>query len=203
MRSPNSIKMLSKESQVTEEIKRFTEQAAPLGVCEQNLSLGQELEQLENLLSDGIKVPLTELMILDSEQLLAKLHSIKARLPMVFAHAQDILRNKHEIIQSAENYARNLVESAEDHAAQILSKSDLVRESELEASKIMFRVHKECEQIKQKTQADMEQLRAITIAECQEMQAGSDHYADAVLGNLEQEVSSILGVIRNGRQQLK
>ena len=195
--------MLSKQSQVDKEIAEFKEQETPSEICEQNLSLAQELEQLDTLLAEGVKIPLTELIILDREQLLDKLDLVKTKLPIVFAHAQDILNNKREIIQEAESYARNLVESAEDRAAQILSKSALVQEAELEASKIMFRVHKECEQIKQKNQAEMEQLREITLAECQEIQAGSNNYADAVLSNLEQELSNILAVIRNGRQQLK
>lgn len=194
--------MLSKESQVDKKTTEFEEQEASSRFCSQNSSLAQKLKQLEILLTEGVKIPLTDLMIVDCEQLLDKLNFIKTKLPTLLAHAQDILNNEREIIQSAENYARNLVESAEDHATQILSKSALVREAELEASKIMFRVHKECEQIRQQNQAEMEQLKATTLAECQEIQAGSDDYADAVLSNLEREVTNILAVVRNGRQQL-
>ncbi|MDJ0688282.1 MAG: DivIVA domain-containing protein [Xenococcaceae cyanobacterium MO_188.B32] len=194
--------MLSKESQVNQETTEFKEQEPLSEICEQNLSLAKELEQLETLLADGVKVPLTELIILDREQLLEKLDLIKTKLPLLLAHAQDILNNEREIIRSAESYAHNLIKSAEERAAQILSKSALVREAELEASKIMFRVHKECEQLRQKNQAEMEHLRETTLAECQTIQVGSDRYADAVLGNLEQELGNILAVIRNGRQQL-
>ena len=194
--------MLSKESPVDKKITEFEEKEASSGICEQNLSWAQELEQLETVLAEGVKVPLTDLMIVDGEQLLNKLNLIKTKLPILFAHAQDILNNEREIIQSAEDYARNLVKSAEDHATQILSKSALVREAELEASKIMFRVHKECEQMRQQNQAALEQLKETTIAECQEIQAGSNDYADTVLSNLEREVSNILAVVRNGRQQL-
>ncbi len=195
--------MLSKESQVNQETTEFQDQETSSRICEQNLSLARELEQLETLLADGAKIPLTELIIVDREQLLNLLNLIKTKLPMALARAQDILNNEREIIQSAESYARNLIQSAEEHATKILSKSALVQEAELEASKIMFRVHKECEQIRQKNQAEMEQLREATMAECQEIQAGSDRYADAVLSNLEREVSNILAVVRNGRQQLK
>lgn len=203
VRSPNSIAMLSEESSVNQKKIEQQEQRASPEIYEHHLSLAQELKQLEALLLNGVKVPLTELVLLDQEQLLDKVDVIKTKLPAIFAHTQDILSNKREIIEEAESYARNLVASAENHANQILGKSSLVREAELEASKIMFRVHKECEQIKQKTQAEMAQLRAETLAECQEIQTGSDDYADAVLGNLEQELSNILTVVRNGRQNLK
>lgn len=195
--------MFSEESQVNPPRKAQREQKAPSEMYDYHLSLAQELEQLEALLLSGVKVPLTELVVLDQEQLLEQVDVIKTKLPAIFAYIQDILLNKHQIIQEAENYARNLVASAENHADQILSKSSLVQEAELEASKIMFRVHKECEQIRQKTHAEMEQLRQVTRAECQEIQTGSDQYADSVLGNLEQELSNILTVVRNGRQNLK
>ena len=195
--------MLSKESQVNEEDKKLREQNTPSQTFEQNFTWQEELENLEILLQEGVKVPLTELILIDREQLLKQLYLIKTKLPIVFAQAKDVLSNKHRIIQEAEDYAYNLVESAEDSAAQIISKSALVRQAELEATKIMFQVHKECEQLRQKTQAEIEQLKKTTIEECQRIQVGSDNYADAVLGDLEQQLSDMLSVIRNGRQQLE
>lgn len=202
-RSPNLIDMLSKESQVNQPTTKSESQKTPSQIYEHHVSLAKELEQLEALLLSGIKVPLTELVLLDKEELLDRVHLIKTKLPAIFANVQNVLSSKQEIIQEAESYARNLVESAENHARQIVSKSALVRQAELESSKILFRVHKECEQIRQQTQAQMEQLKEATKAECQEIQTGADNYADAVLGNLEQELSNILTVVRNGRQKLK
>lgn len=195
--------MLGNESSVNRQTIESPEKETPGEIYEYHLSLARELKHLEALLLDGIKVPLTDLVLVDREQLLDKVNLIKTKLPAIFAYVQDILNSKSEITEEAENYARNLVQSAENHANQILSKSAMVRKAELEASKIMFRVHKECEELKQKTQAEMEQLREATLAECQEIQTGSDRYADAVLSNLEQELSNILTVVRNGRQNLQ
>ncbi|NEO66806.1 MAG: DivIVA domain-containing protein, partial [Moorea sp. SIO4G2] len=47
-----------------------------------------------------------------------------------------------------------------------------------------------------------EQMRQMTLAECEEIQNGADAYADGVLYNIEQHLSDMLRVIRNGRQQL-
>ena len=195
--------MLSEEFQVNEEAQKLKEQETLTEIDGQNYTWQHQLEQLEALCVDAVKIPLTELIILNKEQLLNQLYLIKTKLPVEFTRATDILHHKCQIIQEAEDYARNLVKSAEDSAAQILSKSALIRQAELEATKIMFQVHKECEQLRQKTYAEIEQLRQTTIAECQEIQVGSDNYADAVLGDLEQQLGDMLTVIRNGRQQLK
>ena len=45
-------------------------------------------------------------------------------------------------------------------------------------------------------------MRARAIAECDEIQNGADDYADHVLDSIEQQLTNMLQVIRNGRQQL-
>jgi hypothetical protein len=39
--------------------------------------------------------------------------------------------------------------------------------------------------------------------ECDDIQNGADDYADAVLTSIEQQLTEMLRVIRNGRQQLQ
>ncbi|NEP44645.1 MAG: DivIVA domain-containing protein, partial [Okeania sp. SIO2H7] len=60
----------------------------------------------------------------------------------------------------------------------------------------------EIEQIRYQAQQELEQMRARAIAECDEIQNGADDYADHVLGNIEQQLTDMLQVIRNGRRHL-
>jgi hypothetical protein len=49
---------------------------------------------------------------------------------------------------------------------------------------------------------EIEQLRHQTMRECDQIQNGADQYADAVLNHLEQQLSDMLKVVINGRQQI-
>jgi cell division septum initiation protein DivIVA len=167
-----------------------------------DFDLQQELNQLENLILDGVHVPLTGLTIIDEQQILEQLNLIKTNLPTALATAIEILAYKQQIIQEAVTYAHHVVESAQIQANQILNESAIIRKAELEATTIKIQAEQECQQLKSETQSKIEKWRELTIAECQEMQAGADDYADAVLGNLEKQLKDMLSVIHKGRQQL-
>ncbi|MBD2018610.1 hypothetical protein H6F43_00230, partial [Leptolyngbya sp. FACHB-36] len=111
-------------------------------------------------------------------------------------------------------YARELIEQAEQRAAQILDEMGILRQAELEAQQIRQRVHQECDAVKEQTiaeidrmrrqaQQELETLQQMALAECDEIQAGADRYADRVLTDMEHQLSEMLRVIRNGRQQLQ
>ena len=60
----------------------------------------------------------------------------------------------------------------------------------------------EIEQQRQMANGEVEQIYRKSVSEAQQIQEGADEYADAVLTRLEQELGEMLGVVRNGRQQL-
>jgi cell division septum initiation protein DivIVA len=169
---------------------------------ETDFDLQKKLARLEDLILEGVHIPLTGMTIVDEQQVLNQLELIKTNLPIALAAAIEITSRKQEILQEAVNYARNLVESAQAQANQILNESAIIRKAELEAAKIRFQTEQECRKLKQQTQEEVERWRQYAITECQEIQAGADDYADAVLGNIEEQLKDMLGVICKGRQQL-
>ncbi len=167
-----------------------------------NVNIQAELDYLEDLISNGTHIPLTQLIILDKGLVLDCLDAIKEHLPVELAAAVEIVNYKQQIIQQAENYARQLVTSAREKASAMVQEAAIVRQAELEAAKIKLRIEAECDRLEAKTQAEIEQWRELAKAECLEIQAGADQYADRVLSNLEQQFNDMLGVIQQGRQQL-
>jgi len=161
-----------------------------------------ELDNLEYLVEDGTRIPLTELVILDQGALLDRLNAIKEILPKELATAIEIVNRQQEIIAEAENHALRLVESAEERANSILQESAIVRQAELDGAKTRLKTEQECEQLIETTQNEIQQWRQDAISECEEIQTGADNYADGVLSNIEQQLRDMLIVIQNGRQQL-
>ncbi|MDB9315825.1 hypothetical protein PN462_22125 [Spirulina sp. CS-785/01] len=173
-----------------------------------------ELNRLEELILDNPRVPFTRKTIVDEERLLDQLDLVRINLPEAFEEANEILRQKEEIFLQAEEYAQDIIESAQQHANQLLDEMGLMRQAEIEAAQLRASVQQECEELQQKTLAEieqtrmqamqeLEQMRQLAIAECEEIQDGADDYADAVLTRIEQQLSDMLRVIRNGRQQLR
>lgn len=169
---------------------------------ELQFDIQSELEQLEELILDAARIPLTELIVLDEAKILERLELISSNLPLELASAVEVLQRQRQIIAEAENYARRLVHLAEEKATAIIQESAIVSQAQLEAARITAEAEEKCLRLRQETQAEIEQWRQMAIAECQEIQVGADRYADEVLGNIEQQCQDILTVIKNGRQQL-
>jgi cell division septum initiation protein DivIVA len=159
------------------------------------------------------QIPLTGRTLVDEEQLLEQLDIVRLNLPIALQEAEIIVRHKDEILQEAELYAEEIIEAAEERAGQILNEIGLVQQAKMEADRLRQQVHLDCEaiqkatiteieQIRYQAQQELEQMRARAIAECDEIQNGADDYADHVLGNIEQQLSDMLQVIRNGRRHL-
>ena len=190
-------------------LRRSTfEQSAPSDThidddIELNVDFQQELEGLESLILDSVRIPLTELVVIDEGLVLDRLDSIRQQIPRELEIAKAILQHNQEILKQAEDYARNLIESAKKQANRIIQESALVRQAELEATRIKIEAQRESEQLRQKTQEEIEYWRELAIAEYEDIQNGADDYARNVLGNLEGQLSQMLAIIHNGYQQLE
>ncbi|MCY7283629.1 MAG: hypothetical protein LH679_09335 [Cyanobacteria bacterium CAN_BIN43] len=177
------------------------------------VDLQRELNRLEEILLDSPRIPLSRRTLINEEQFLEQLDLVRLNLPSAFQEAAEIVVHKEDILQEAEQYAQEIIAAAEQRAAQILNDMGLVRQAEMEATQIRQQVQQECDTIQQQTLADIDQMRRRAqqeldemqrqaLAECEEIQAGADDYADRVLRDMEQQLTEMVRVVRNGRQQL-
>ncbi|WRH68572.1 MAG: DivIVA domain-containing protein [Planktothrix sp. GU0601_MAG3] len=178
------------------------------------IDIQRELNRLEEMILDSPRIPLTRRTLVDEEQLLDQLDLIRLNLPSAFQESDIIVRHKDEILQEAEEYAREIIDMAEQRAARILNEMGLIQQAKSEADQLRQQVQHECdtlqqqtlseiEQIRYRLQQELEEMRSRTMAECEEIQNGADDYADHVLGSIEQQLNEMMRVIRNGRQQVQ
>ncbi len=174
------------------------------------VDLEQELNQVEEIVLSSPRIPLIGRTLVDEEQLLEKLDLVRLKLPAALGQAEEIIRQKDEIILQAEEYAEEIIDAAEARAAQIVNEMGIIRQAEREADLIRQQVQQEydaaeaeIESMRRQAQQEVEQVRQRAIRECEEIQQGADQYADSVLKNIEQQLSDMLRVIRNGRKELQ
>lgn len=174
----------------------------------------RELSRLEEMILESPRLPLVGRTIIDEDQLLDQLDLVRINLPEAFAQALEILRQRDEILQQAQEYGEDLIAAAERSAAQILDETRIIQQAELQARRIREQVKRECEELQEQTLSEVEQmrleslqeldqLRQLALAECEDIQEGADDYADSVLVNIEQQLTDMLRVIRNGREKLE
>jgi cell division septum initiation protein DivIVA len=178
-----------------------------------DFDIQSELDRLEQMILESSRIPLTGKTLVDEELLLDQLDLIRINLPEAFKKALAVLERKQDILSEAEEYAQRMIQSAQQRAAQILDETGIIQQAQLEASQIRQQVQQECEALQRKTiteseqlrrsvQQELQQLHQQTLAECQSIQQGADDYADTVLNSIEHQLTNLLKVVHNGRQQL-
>jgi len=180
----------------------------------EGLILKRQLQELEEIILDSPRVPLTRQTLVDEDKLLDYLDQVRVNLPEVFQRAEQILQDRETILAQARDYAQEIIRNAEQRAAQIADEVKIVQQAELEAQQVRQAVQEECtiarqktsaeiERIRQQARQELEQVRQATLAECEQLQAGADTYADRVLTDMERQLGQILQVIRSSRQHLQ
>ena len=197
----------------------------------QSADILAEIDRLEESILNSPRVPLTGKTVVNEEELLDHLDTVRANLPdalktakevldykhQIIAEAQqqakEILDYKHQIIAEAQQQAKEIIAEANRHAYQVANESGIVDRAEIEAMQIRQMTIAECEQIRLQTTIEVERIRnhniqelertrQVAIRDCQQIQAGADEYADGVLSGMECQLTDLIQAIQRGRQQL-
>jgi F0F1-type ATP synthase membrane subunit b/b' len=178
----------------------------------ETLDIQGELNRLEELFIDSRHF--FRWALVHEDDFLDQLDLVREHLPEAFRQAEDLLRQRDDILAQAEEYAQKVVEDAERRATQLINDNVILRQAEYEAQQLRSQLQTECdaaqdktigeiEQMRQRAQQDLEGMRQMGLQEAEEIQRGADEYADSVLRDMEAQMSDMLRVVRNGRQQLK
>jgi hypothetical protein len=179
----------------------------------ESLDVLAAIECLENRILQSPRVPLTGKTMVNEEELLEQLDSIRLNLPEIVVTAHEIVRYKEHLIQSAQQQAQQIIAEANQRAYQVANELGIIDRAEQEAMQMREIAISECDRLRQQTileaqrlsdlnSQEMERLRARVTQECQQVQNGADEYADRVLHEMEDRLTDILQVIQHGRNRL-
>lgn len=176
------------------------------------LDIKEQIDQLEVIIFESFKIPLTSLVVVNEEKLLKQLDEVKRKIPQQIEQAIDVLLRKKMIIAEAEDCAQRIIDSAQKRANQILNESGIIQQAEMEARELRHSVHLECDSLQRHTLEEVEKMRTNTVQQVNHMihsaqqqsdsmYRGADEYVDSVLNHLEQELHEMLKVVERGRRQ--
>ena len=124
-------------------------------------------------------------------------------LPDFVHEAVYIVKEKNSILEQAYEDRDYIIKKAQQEAEQIKNQSRIIQQARQEAAQIQSQTEKECEDFRQISVQEIEKLRQQASAECEQLRKDADDYAASVLTNLEQRLTQMLEVTRNGRDSLQ
>ena len=139
------------------------------------------LENLEDLLTNGAKVPFSTKVMVDSEEVGEILEEIRLKLPDELKQAKWVKEERQRIIQDANKEAEDIVREAETKIISMIDNHEITRQAMAQKEEIIESANKVSKEISM----------------------GTREYADALLERLEEILNETLTVIHNNRKELK
>ena len=95
------------------------------------------IDEIEEMICSGARVPMTSKALVDQEQCLTTLDMLRANWPLDVLEAQRVLAKEGQVLEQADTEARAIRERAEREAMLILEQSQLVKMAEVRAREVI------------------------------------------------------------------
>ena len=134
------------------------------------------VEQLESLVANGKKLPLTNNVVVDQERALNLIDELRAAVPEEVRAAKRITAEGERVIEKAEQEAERIIARAQEQAAFLIDERGLTEAAREESERIVTRGRSDAEDIRR----------------------GADEYAVSVLVGLEGDLVRTLQSVKKG-----
>ena len=94
-----------------------------------------QLDQLEEIILQGLRLPLTGMLLVDEEEAIEVLSRIRARFPPSFQQAQALINQRQDYLKQTRSQGSSLMQEAKERREQLIQQS--VREAERRAKQVM------------------------------------------------------------------
>jgi uncharacterized small protein (DUF1192 family) len=134
------------------------------------------LDQLETLINEGWRVPLTTKLVLDEDECLNIIDKLRVSIPTEIKKAKRIQQEGQKIVVQGQEDADRIVSLAREQAIRMIDGDDLREQVQKRVNSIIEDAQKEAVQIR----------------------LGADQYALQSLVDLETRVAALHTTVRNG-----
>lgn len=139
------------------------------------------LENLEEILDAGTKVPLTSKVVVDKDEIQDLIEDIRLKLPEELKHAKWVKEERQNIIMAAQKDAEDIKREAENQIISMINEHEITRQAQMKKEEIIE--------------------SANTVA--RDISTGTTEYADAILERLEEILQETLQVVHGNRKELR
>ena len=156
------------------------------------MSVSTILDDIENLVVDAKRMPLTNSIFISESDLVRLLDNLRQELPNELANAQEIMDSRDEILNQARGESEQIISRAKDTAEQMIDESKIVQESKEKAELIM-----------EQTKAQAKELYETSYQQARQLRLNANNYANQVFDHLILNVGNALEVLKQARDELQ
>jgi cell division septum initiation protein DivIVA len=162
-----------------------------------------QLERLEDLILAGMSVPLTSWTVVNGDELVPLLDSLRVALPQELLKAQEQVEQRDLMIKATEARAQQIIDEAHHQANQLVQESEIMKAINQEADRVRGQIMQELETLYRKTQAEADHMKRQAFEEARTIVEGAEAYAANLLVKLDDNLSDCQQIVRNGHRALQ
>ncbi|MDO7787165.1 ATPase [Desulforamulus aquiferis] len=145
------------------------------------MELFNVLNELEELIEESPKVPMTKRIMVDENRILDYLDRIRTSLPEEVRQAKWLVKERDKVLSESKKEAQRMLEDVTREIEKRADDSEIVRQAEKLAEETIKKSEEVAAQIRQ----------------------GAREYADEILEQMEDKLGKILSEIQQGREELR
>lgn len=146
------------------------------------MELLELLEQIEDIVENGVRMPLTGgKTLVDKDALLELIQDMRLKMPEELKQAKRIMEDKNRILAEARQEAESIAKNAENKIASLVDENEITQKAYEQAEIIISNAKKNAREIR----------------------LGTREYADGILNKVENILEDTIDVIKMNRQELK
>ncbi|HEX3015128.1 MAG TPA: ATPase [Desulfobacteria bacterium] len=138
------------------------------------------LEELEDIVDRGAKIPMTGKVLVDDEAILELIDKVRAALPEELNQAKWVTKERERILEDARAESDKLVEQGRTYLSKLVEESEVVRLAQEQAEEIVGQAKQVAGEIRN----------------------GARAYADDVLGKIEGSLLNVADRLKRDREEL-
>ncbi len=167
-----------------------------------NVALDRIFEEVYTLMSEARRVPFTEKLMIDENELANILDDLKEAIPREIKNATQVLVEQKNIVNKAYADADRIVQQAKNEAERVIAAAQAEAETKLQEEEIIKQANAVAEEIKGNALRYQEETKNAADEYALRVKQESLQYADDMLAYLGQNLQSALQGLTDNRDSV-
>ena len=152
----------------------------------------QLVDQLEQVLNRGYRLPLSASLVVSGEECLRLIDQMRISVPSAIKESERMVAKRDRILDDARREADSIVEQARQHALEMINRDTIAQEAQREAERIIAQSRDEAERLVIRSR---DQANALIL--------DAEDYTVDMLQQLVGQLAGVLQQAKNGIQAIE
>jgi len=149
------------------------------------MELQNLIEELEEIVENATKVPLSSKCMIDREEVLEIIQQFRLNYPEEIKQAQWVKKERERILNESRQEASNIVEAANQKVVQMVNETEIIKIAKTKADEIVKEAEMQGDRIVEEATSEGDQIMQEADVRANEYKNRAQTYADSLLSTVE------------------